>query len=134
MEIAMIISRYGPITLRHFLDNPYWAAAAGYDFNYFDCLSASTQVMSNVADNAWDEVVELPDTEVRDLPAFTIKVTVAALLLALLTFTYPILALAIHIRCKSGKEKYKGPHNSTVTNNMNGWIRQCDRKWGRNYG
>ncbi|TDN54931.1 hypothetical protein EC843_101990 [Buttiauxella sp. JUb87] len=130
----MIISRYGPITFRHFQDNPYWAAAAGYDFNYFDCLSASTQVMSNVADNAWDEVVALPDTEVRDLPAFTIKVTVASILLAILTFTYPILALVIHMRCKTGREKYKGPHNSTITNNMNSWIRQCERKWGRKYG
>lgn len=130
----MIISRYGPITFRHFQDNPYWAAAAGYDFNYFDCLSASTQVMSNVASGAWDEVVALPDTEVRYLPAFTIKVTMATILLAILTFSYPILALVIHMRCKTGREKYKGPHNSTVTNNMNVWLRRCEWRWGDSNG
>lgn len=130
----MIISRYGPITFRHFQDNPYWAAAAGYDFNYFDCLSVSAQVIFNIAHNTWDEFVELPDTEVRWLPLFTIRIALSILMMAMLTFTYPIFAIAIHIRCRAGRKKYKGSHSNTVTNNMNIWIRQCERRWGDSNG
>ncbi|MEL3300573.1 hypothetical protein R9R02_01410, partial [Escherichia coli] len=52
----MVISRYGQITFKHFQDNPTWAAAAGYDFNYFDCLSVACIATTNVANNIIDEL------------------------------------------------------------------------------
>lgn len=130
----MIISRYGPITFRHFQDNPYWAAAAGYDFNYFDCLSVSIDGLFGSASCAIDELKYLPETEVRELHGFLIKFSLHALVAALLVFLYPLLAIAIHIRCTNGRKKYSEEHEDTVKMNMKRWIYQCDRKWGKNHG
>jgi len=130
----MVISRYGQITFRHFQDNPYWASAAGYDFNFIDCLSVSAQVVANISHHLFDDIASLPDTEVRELPVFFIKFTFAVLMISLMLSGYPIFAVVIYFRCLSGRKKYSGEHNDTVSNNMRVWIKQCDRRWERKNG
>ena len=111
----MVISRYGQITFKHFQDNPTWAAAAGYDFNYFDCLSVA-------------------DYQVRDLPAFFVKVSVATALLFILLFAYPLLAVFVYVRCKHSQKEYSGEHTDITSQNMRVWLRRCQEKWGRRHG
>ncbi|MGR7336754.1 hypothetical protein ACU6ZE_10675 [Klebsiella aerogenes] len=117
----MIFSRYGEITFRHFQDNPAWAAAAGYDFNFIDCVSASAQCTSNIAKNLLDEIAEFPNAEVRYIPVFIIKLSVGSLLLFTMIFAYPLFALAIFFRCKSMKRKYKNNYSDIVARNLSTW-------------
>lgn len=124
----MVTTRYGEITFNHFMDNPSWAAAAGYDFNFIDCISASAQCTFNIGSNLKDDILDLPDTEVRDLPAFIIKMTIGLFLLAAMVFCYPIFAIAIHIRCKSMRKKYKDDFSEIVSHNLRVWARQVYRR------
>lgn len=117
----MIFSRYGEITFRHFQDNPAWAAAAGYDFNFIDCVSASAQCTANIARNLLDEIAEFPDAEVRYAPIFIIKVFVGSLMLFVMMFAYPLFAVAIFFRCKSVKRKYRDDYSDTVNHNLRTW-------------
>lgn len=117
----MIFSRYGEITFSHFQDNPAWAAAAGYDFNFIDCVSASAQCTSNIAKNLLDEIAEFPNAEVRYIPVFIIKLSVGSLLLFTMIFAYPLFALAIFFRCKSMKRKYKNNYSDIVARNLSTW-------------
>ncbi|MCK6919661.1 hypothetical protein L8Q54_15445 [Enterobacter kobei] len=124
----MIFSRYGEITFRHFQDNPAWAAAAGYDFNFIDCVSASAQCTSNIASNLLDEIAEFPDAEVRYIPVFIIKLSVGSLLLFAMIFAYPLFALVIFFRCKSMKRKYKDDYSDIVDHNLRTWAHHVYRR------
>lgn len=130
----MVISLYGQITFKHFQDNPTWAAAAGYDFNYFDCLSVACIATTNVANNIIDEFLDFPDYQVRELPAFFVKVSVATALLFILLFAYPLLAVFVYVRCKHSQKKYSGEHTDITSQNMRVWLRRCQEKWGRRHG
>lgn len=124
----MVITRYGEITFTHFMDNPSWAAAAGYDFNFIDCISASVHCTFNIGSNMKDDLLELPDTEVRDLPAFMVKLLIGLFLLWAMLFCYPIFAIAIFIRCKSMRKKYKDDFNETVSHNLRTWAARVYRR------
>jgi hypothetical protein len=124
----MIISRYGEITFKHFQDNPAWAAAAGYDFNFIDCISASAQCTSNIANNLLDEVVEFPDAEVRYVPVFIIKLSIGSLLLFAMMFAYPIFAVFVFFRCKAMRRKYKDDYSDIVRHNLSTWARNVYRR------
>ncbi len=128
----MIFSRYGEITFRHFQDNPAWAAAAGYDFNFIDCVAASAQCTANIAQNLLQEIIELPDTEVRYVPVFIIKITAGLLLLFSMIFAYPLFAVAIFYRCKSMKRKYKDDYSATVNQNLRTWANHVYRRNAKN--
>lgn len=120
----MIFSRYGEITFRHFQDNPAWAAAAGYDFNFIDCIAASAQCTSNIARRLLDEIAEFPDAEVRYVPFFIIKLSLSSLLLFAMIFSYPIFAVFVFFRCKAMKHKYKDDYSDIVDHNLRTWAYQ----------
>lgn len=124
----MVITRHGEITFKHFTDNPSWAAAAGYDFNFVDCISASAHCTFNISSHLTDDLRDLPNTEVRDLPAFIVKMVIGLLLLSAMTFGYPIFAVAIFIRCKIMKRKYKDDFSETVSHNLSTWVSQVYKR------
>ncbi len=124
----MVITRYGEITFNHFMDNPSWAAAAGYDFNFIDCISASAQCVFNIGGNLANEILDIPDAEVRELPAFMIKMLLGSLILAVMVFCYPIFAIAIYFRCKSMTRKYKDDYSEIVSHNLRFWQQRVYRR------
>lgn len=76
MNINRVVGRM--LTLKHFLNRPTWAAAAGYDFNYLDCMAFTADKYDAVFSALADVCYELPSTEVRDLPLMLV-VLIAAL-------------------------------------------------------
>nr|WP_244426770.1 hypothetical protein [Escherichia coli] len=55
------------MTLKHFLDRPLWAAAAGYDFNYMDCMSYTANAYDHSFSLLFNSLRILPETEVGEL-------------------------------------------------------------------
>lgn len=53
------------MTLKHFLDRPLWAAAAGYDFNYMDCMSYTANAYDHSFSLLLNSLRILPQTEVE---------------------------------------------------------------------
>lgn len=124
----MVTTRYGEITFKHFMDKPSWAAAAGYDFNFIDCISASAQWPFNIGSSLRDDILGIPDAEVRDLPAFMVKLVIGLFILATMVFCYPIFAIAIYIKCKNMRKKYKDDFSEIVSHNLRAWAIQVYRR------
>ncbi|MEL3300856.1 hypothetical protein R9R02_02950, partial [Escherichia coli] len=78
--------------------------------------------------------LDFPDYQVRELPAFFVKVSVATALLFILLFAYPLLAVFVYVRCKHSQKKYSGEHTDITSQNMRVWLRRCQEKWGRRHG
>ncbi len=55
------------MTFKHFLDRPLWAAAAGYDFNYMDCMSYAANAYDHSFILLLNSLKILPETEVGEL-------------------------------------------------------------------
>lgn len=112
-----------PVTFRHFLHRPTWAATAGYDFNFIDC-------MAYVADS-YSEYMKTRDwlfwldSEIRELP-MTLLMLFFMLSIALSTpFLYPFYSIVTYINCKRSK---KDEITEIVDTNISVWLRDFDRR------
>ena len=121
------------LTLRHFLDNPTWAAADGYDFNYFDCMAYTARQYDGVFAAIRGVADNFLDTEVRELPF-----VLAVLLIALLgVIVWPLIfwltAIWIWIRCRHHRKKYHLGCGMTAIarKNLDTWKVQFERNKGR---
>lgn len=112
-----------PVTFRYFLHRPTWAATAGYDFNFIDC-------MAYVADS-YSEYMKTRDwlfwldSEIRELP-ITLLMLFFMLSIALSTpFLYPFYSIVTYINCKRSK---KDEITEIVDTNISVWLRDFDRR------
>ncbi len=106
-----------PVTLRHFFDRPAYAAAAGYDFNFFDCMAFTAhkyvECMSSYNWFFW------LDTEIRELP-FTAVTLLTMIFIAVTTpFIYPVYGVATYVMCRRAK---KVKHTEIIDRNITGWL------------
>ncbi|NIH21833.1 hypothetical protein HBM99_13775 [Providencia heimbachae] len=112
-----------PVTLKHFLHRPCWAAAAGYDFNFIDCMAYTV--------NAYSEYMKTRDwlfwldSEIRELP-MTLLMLFFMLFIALSTpFLYPFYSIATYINCKRSR---KDEITEIVDTNLSVWLRDFERR------
>ncbi|PBI79623.1 hypothetical protein A9993_07675 [Rahnella victoriana] len=121
------------ITFKHFLDRPSWAAAAGYDFNVFDCLSYSAQKFGFA--DVLDLLEDTGDIELRQ--AFW-KLPVNALAMIVL-LSWPLIfwvnGIMVYIKCRLTKRNYAGSKRTErVEINLRNWLADFDWRQRRGRG
>lgn len=117
------------LTLKHFFDRPSWAAAAGYDFNFIDCMSEAANRI-NVFQGICQMVADIPHLELREawygLPLRIVLIPVA--------LSWPLIfwVFAIHtyLKCKRARNEWLGTNDPVVINNIEVWKARCDRRFG----
>lgn len=121
------------LTLKHFLDKPTWAAAAGYEFNYLDCMAFMADRYSAITSALRDVLCDLPDTTVRDLPLMVLTLIAAASGMVLWPLIFWLVALPLWIRCRQHRRRYHLGADMTeiARRNLDGWLHGCERKWKR---
>ena len=119
------------LTLRHFLDRPTWAAAAGYDFNYLDCLSFSARLYNRVFSALSEVLRDFPETQVKELPLTVLIITAAIAGVIVWPYIFWIVAFLVRRNCLNAREKYKNDKSERVKQNLAIWIKDCKRKWER---
>jgi len=118
------------LTLQHFLDNPTWAAADGYDFNYFDCMAYTAAQYDGVFLAVRGVVDNFLDTEVRELPFVLLVLFVALIGVVAWPLTFWVTAIWIWLRCRHHRQKYQHGNGMTETarKNLDNWKIQFERK------
>lgn len=114
------------ITFKHFLDRPSWAAAAGYDFNYFDCLSYSAQRFRFV--DVLELLDETGDIELREV-IWKLPINILALtILIAWPLIYWVSSIPLYVKCRLVKRKYAGNKRpERVEINLRNWLQNFDR-------
>ena len=120
------------LTLKHFMYRPTWAAAAGYQFNYFDCMAHTANLYGNVFAALRDVYVGFPDTEVRELPGVIIVLIAAIAGIIVWPLIFWVVAIQVWLKCRRMRRRYHFGDDMTdvAKNNLAVWMRNCDRKWG----
>jgi len=121
------------LTLKHFLDNPTWAEADGYAFNYFDCMAFTASQYGGVFLAVRGVAENFLDTEVRELP-FVLLVLLAALIwLIVWPLTFWLAAIWIWVRCRHHRRKYHLGSGMTAIarKNLDTWKVQFERNQAR---
>lgn len=121
------------LTLRHFIDRPTWAAAAGYEFNYLDCMAYTADfygLMFSALRNAGSDFL---DTSVRDLPIVLLAVIAALCGVFAWPLIFWLVAIPVWMKCKSMRRRYQfgGAMTEIARGNLEQWQRECARKWKR---
>ena len=100
------------MTLKHFLDRPLWAAAAGYDFNYMDCMSYTANAYDHSFSLLFNSLRILLETEVGELHFW-------------------LVAVVVWFKCKTYRRKYFLGDGMTDIAKMNieKWTKECEKKW-----
>ncbi|HEM8556157.1 TPA: hypothetical protein U2Q34_000182 [Citrobacter koseri] len=118
------------LTLQHFLDKPTWAAADGYNFNYFDCM-AYTAAQYDCVFLAVRRVAEnFLDTELRELPFVLLVLFVALIGVIVWPLTFWLTAIWIWLRCKHHRQKYQHGNGmkDIARSNLDNWKRRFERE------
>lgn len=117
------------LTLKHFIDRPSWAAVAGYNFNFFDCLCFSAQKYDNFFHALYSVFKNLLDTEIREIPGAVVVISLALLGIVLWPFAFFFDAAYVYVKCKRTKKKYPDRESmpDIVKENIRNWLEQCDR-------
>jgi len=114
------------LTFKHFCDRPTWAAAAGYRFNFIDCLSQA-MVRMNICSGIKDVLLEIPDLELREA-WYKLPVCLLAICLAISwPLIFWIFGIITYARCIHAKRKYAGTKSDVVQKNLRVWLYQFDR-------
>ncbi|WP_447874443.1 hypothetical protein [Serratia fonticola] len=115
------------LTFKHFCDRPSWAAAAGYDFNIIDCISAAA-VGVNIKGGLGDIIADIPYIELREawwrLPLSLILI--AGFITWPLTFW--LVGLASYFKCRRSRKEYRDPKSEIVQANLRNWLNDFDRR------
>lgn len=122
------------LTLKHFMDRPTWAAAAGYQFNYLDCMAHTANLYGNVFLALRQACIGFPDTEVRELPLVMIVLVIAIAGIIVWPLIFWIVAIQVWLKCRRMRQRYHLSDGMTdvAKNNLAVWLRNCDRKWRAN--
>ncbi|HDL7449381.1 TPA: hypothetical protein PXN62_003033 [Yersinia enterocolitica] len=120
------------LTLKHFLDRPTWAAAAGYDFNIIDCMSYAAARYGDIWSTLCDHILDFPDIEVREAP-LSILIMLAGLFgIVVYPFIFWIFGIALNVRCRRDRAKYYGqPQEETVQVNLRNWLNECEKRFNK---
>jgi hypothetical protein len=120
------------LTLKHFLDKPTWAAAAGYDFNYLDCLSFTAGLYRNIPQAARNVFKNFLDTTIAELPFVLMALIFALLGLVFWPLVFWIPAILVWWNCKKVSKKYRSgiDVDPRVLTMLNNWRRDFERKEG----
>ena len=121
------------LTLRHFIDRPTWAAAAGYEFNYLDCMAYTADfygLMFSALRNAGSGFL---DTSVRYSPIALVAMIAALCGVIVWPLIFWIVAIPVWLKCKSMRRRYQFGDAMTeiARGNLDLWLRECARKWRR---
>lgn len=114
------------VTFKHFCDRPTWAVAAGYKFNFIDCLSQA-MVRMNICTGIKDVLLEIPDLELREA-WYKLPISLLAIFIALTwPLTFWIFGIITYARCIHAKKKYAGVNSEIFLNNLRSWLHHFDR-------
>lgn len=121
------------LTLRHFIDRPTWAAAAGYEFNYLDCMAYTADFYGLTFSALRNAGSDFLDTSVRDLPIVLVAVISALCGVFVWPLIFWLVAIPIWMKCKSMRRRYHFGDAMTeiARGNLEQWQRECARKWKR---
>jgi hypothetical protein len=113
------------LTFKHFLDRPSWAAAAGYDFNFIDCLSHAARRFGFVdVLTLMDEFLEI---EIREILWRLPICVIAFLILMAWPLIFWISATSVYVKCRLTKRKYgRGEKPRQVQINLCKWLEDCE--------
>ncbi|MGJ3447074.1 hypothetical protein [Enterobacter sp. PTB] len=121
------------LTLRHFIDRPTWAAAAGYEFNYLDCMAYTADFYGLMFSTLRDAGSDFLDTSVRDLPIALVAVIAALCGVFVWPLIFWLVAIPVWMKCKSMRRHYQfgGEMTEVAIVNLDHWQHECERKWKR---
>lgn len=117
------------LTFRHFVDRPTWAAAAGYDFNFFDCMSYMAikydrifHAIQRVFDDFWS-------TELREFPLLLSVFVLAVIGVVAWPFIFWMAAIPLWVKCRWMRKHYVyGTRmNDIATNNIARWRAEFEK-------
>ena len=116
------------MTLKHFLDRPLWAAAAGYDFNYMDCMSCTANAYDHSFILLFNSLRILPETEVGELHLWLLGFIAAVVGIAVWPFIFWLVAVVVWFKCKTYRKKYFLGDGMTDIAKMNivEWTKECE--------
>ncbi|MEH4988132.1 hypothetical protein PO461_11940 [Enterobacter asburiae] len=122
------------LTLRHFIDRPTWAAAAGYDFNFLDCMAYTADLYCLVLSTLRSICAEFPYTEVRELPLGLVNLFVSIALSITWPLVFWIIAIPVWLKCRRERRRYQfgGEMTEVAIVKLEHWQHECERKWRRN--
>ena len=118
------------MTLKHFLDRPLWAAAAGYDFNYMDCMSYTANAYDHSFSLLFNSLRILPETEVGELHLWLLGFIAAVVGIAVWPFIFWLVAVVVWFKCKTYRKKYFLGDGMTgmAKRNIEKWSKECEKK------
>lgn len=119
------------ITFKHFINRPTWAAAAGYDFNFLDCMSFMAIQYDRVFGALLNVCDDFFSTEVREFPLIILVILAAICGVLVWTFIFWIVAVPLWVKCKMMRNKYQfgNSMNDVAKNNIEVWLYRCAKKW-----
>ncbi|EJE0770111.1 TPA: hypothetical protein ACRVWQ_004250 [Escherichia coli] len=118
------------MTFKHFLDRPLWAAAAGYNFNYMDCMSYTANAYDHSFSLLFNSLRILPQTEVGELHLWLLGFIAAVVGVAVWPFIFWLVAVVVWFKCKAYRKKYFLGDGMTDIAKMNieKWTKECEKK------
>lgn len=117
------------LTFKHFCDRPLWAAADGYKFNFFDCLSVAAINIGRPFMAVRNITSGFLDWEMRELLPNLLAVVVIVASAIIYPFTYWIFAIYVYFNCKHYAKKYRVNKSETTQRNLAQWRESCDRRF-----
>ncbi|HFZ1111772.1 hypothetical protein [Citrobacter koseri] len=122
------------LTLKHFIDRPTWAAAAGYNFNYLDCMAYTADLYRLIFSALRDVFRDFLSTEVREIPLMLAVITAAISGVFVWPFIFWIVAIPVWLKCRRMRSSYQfgGAMTETAEINLKRWQRECEKKWRAN--
>ncbi|MEG6249524.1 hypothetical protein UXO05_02785 [Enterobacter ludwigii] len=121
------------LTLRHFIDCPTWAAAAGYEFNYLDCMAYTADLYGLAFSVLRCAASNFLGTEVHELPFVLMNIVGAICAVIFWPLIFWLVAIPVWLKCKSMRRRYQFGEAMTeiARGNLEQWQRECARKWRR---
>lgn len=117
------------LTLKHFLDKPLWAAAAGYAFSYMDCMAFTAKFYDNIFAVFKGLFNTFLDTEIRELPMMLAVIITAISGVIIWPFIFWLVAIFIWCKCRKTQRKYRHGKPAVVRENLESWQKECEKKW-----
>lgn len=119
------------LTLKHFFDNPRFAAAAGYDFNIIDCISFTASRIDLVY-MVIEETIDFLESEIFRIWYLLPRLMVVYVIAVAYPFTFWILGLFVYAACRRSRKKYLNSTNPQVISDLNLWLRGFETRHGGN--
>ncbi len=116
------------LTFKHFQDRPTWAAAAGYSFNIIDCMSVATKYHSSFIEAFLGLTMEFLNTEVRELPLMLLSIIFFGALMSIYPLVFWVVGIVLYVICINNRKKHAGKLTDIAKNNIDGWLREFERK------